>query len=262
MLKQLDVLCSGYHICTQENGAYAFTRMDTGLDVVPSGESRQYESDKNETALLLLTGALTIRTQTGKYEARRSNIFTERPYCLHVSRGVKVELRADEPSELLIISTTNDRIFPEVWYTPDKVEDRFLGEGLWDGCAKRLIRDILTYDNAPYSNLVVGEIINLPGRWSSYAPHWHRQPELYYYRFDKPQGFGACFMGDNTYTIRDNSFAAIPGGLCHPQVSAPGYAMYYAWIIRHLDNDPWNERIMDPAHEWLNEPGAKILNLD
>ncbi|MGI5898726.1 MAG: 5-deoxy-glucuronate isomerase [Christensenellales bacterium] len=261
MLKKLEVKRSGYHIITEENGAYAFTQMDTGLEIIPAGESKVYESGSKETAFLLLTGELSLRTSNGKYEAKRKSIFTERPYCLHIPRGVKAELTAGDTSELLIISTINERIFPEVWYTPGDVQDRFLGEGVWEGCAKRLIRDIFTYDNAPYSNLVVGEIINLPGRWSSYAPHWHRQPEIYYYRFDKPQGFGACFIGDDAHTIRDNSFAAIPGGLCHPQVAAPGYAMYYAWIIRHLDNDPWNERIMDPAHEWLNERGAEVLKL-
>ena len=43
----------------------------------------------------------------------------------------------------------------------------------------------------------------------------------------------------------------------HSQVTAPGYAMCYAWGIRHLDGDPWRKtRIDDPEHAWLWQPDA------
>ena len=99
--------------------------------------------------------------------------------------------------------------------------------------------------------MVMGEIIVPQGGWSSYPPHQHPQPEVYYYRFEKPQGFGGCFIGDDVYKISDGSFCAIPGGFTHPQVNAPGYPMYYVWMIRHLDGNPWTDRIFDPAHKWL-----------
>jgi len=35
-----------------------------------------------------------------------------------------------------------------------------------------------------------GEVVTMPGRWSSYPPHHHPQPEIYHYRFTLPQGFG------------------------------------------------------------------------
>ena len=38
----------------------------------------------------------------------------------------------------------------------------------------------------------------------------------------------------------------------HSQTAAPGYAMCYAWGIRHLEGDPWDKtRIDDAEHEWL-----------
>ena len=38
----------------------------------------------------------------------------------------------------------------------------------------------------------------------------------------------------------------------HSQTAAPGYAMCYAWGIRHLEGDPWDKtRIDDPEHAWL-----------
>ena len=42
------------------------------------------------------------------------------------------------------------------------------------------------------------------------------------------------------------------GGNAHQQVTAPGYEMYYVWLIRHLDGDPWDKtRIYVPEYEWL-----------
>jgi 5-deoxy-glucuronate isomerase len=260
MLKKLNNLSIGYTPCTQENGAFAFTKMDTGIYVLELSQTVTFSDDTKETAILLLTGDIELQT-TKTYSAQRDTLFKERPYCLHVSRGVTVTVTAQKKSELLIMKTTNDAVFPEVFYTPEQIKDRFLGVETWEGTARRLIRDIFNYDNAPYSNLVLGEIINLPGKWSSYTPHWHRQPEVYYYKFDRAQGFGACFIGDEVFTVNDNSFAAIPGGLCHPQVAAPGYAMYYTWIIRHLENDPWQERIVAPEHDWLNAENPQILKL-
>lgn len=261
MLQTINVNQSGYFPCTYENGAYAFTRMDTGLHAFEPGQSLTWRDEAKEAAFLLLSGAVEFCLGGASYSARRADIFRQDPYCMHVPCGQAVTIRALEATEILLIATTNPADFSPVFYTPDMVKSRYLGDDTLGGTARRLIRDIFDYDNAPYSNLVVGEIINLPGRWSSYPPHWHRQPEIYFYKFDKPQGFGACFMGDNAYSIRHNSFAAIPGGLCHPQCTAPGYAMYYAWIIRHLENDPWNERNYAPEHDWLNQPGADIIDL-
>ena len=51
--------------------------------------------------------------------------------------------------------------------------------------------------------------------------------------------------------VHDHSFCAIPGGKVHPQVTAPGYTMYYVWMIRHFDGAPWRDRIYAPEHEWL-----------
>ena len=111
-------------------------------------------------------------------------------------------------------------------------------------------------DNAPFSNMVLGEVLNRPGKWSSYPPHHHPQPEVYFYRFDYPHGFGAGFANGDVYKTEQNGCAVINHGF-HSQVVAPGYAMCYAWGIRHLEGDPWlKTRIDDKEHEWLWKPDA------
>jgi len=255
MLETLQNITPGINICTEENGKYAFTKMDSTLLVLPAGQEKELYDQTKETALLLLTGNVAFATKKGIYEGTRACLFNERPCCLHIPAGTQVTVCSQgQDSELLILKTTNKNTFQEKFYTPDMVTENHFGTGVWEETAKRLVRDIFNYENAPWSNLVLGEIVNMPGRWSSYTPHWHRQPEIYFYKFSKPQGFGVSIVGDSAHIVRHNSFAAIPGGLCHPQVSAPGYTMYYTWAIRHLEGDPWNERIVDPTHDWLNAP--------
>ena len=116
---------------------------------------------------------------------------------------------------------------------------------------KREIKTFFDYDNAPFSNMVLGEVLSYPGKWSSYPPHYHPQPEVYFYRFDYPKGFGAGFANGEIYKTEHNGMSIIREGF-HSQVTAPGYAMCYSWGIRHLDGDPWlKTRIDDPDHEWL-----------
>lgn len=81
------------------------------------------------------------------------------------------------------------------------------------------------------------------------------QPECYYFKFDRPEGFGASFVGDQVFKSVDNSFSAIPGGCLHPQAVAPGFQMYTCWMIRHLDGDPWLQttRNEDERYLWLHD---------
>lgn len=108
------------------------------------------------------------------------------------------------------------------------------------GCMRREIKTFFDYDNAPYSNMVLGEVLNFPGKWSSYPPHHHPQPEVYFHRFDKLQGFGVSFAGGEIFKSGHNGLTVITSGF-HSQGAAPGYAMCYVWGIRHLDGDPWKK---------------------
>jgi 5-deoxy-glucuronate isomerase len=118
------------------------------------------------------------------------------------------------------------------------------------GACEREVRLIFDRATRPYSNLVVGEVINFPGRWSSYPPHRHEQPEIYHYRFTKPQGYGHAELGERVFKVRHGDTLKIVAGETHAQVSAPGYGMYYLWIVRHLDAAPYTGFTFDSDHEW------------
>ena len=127
--------------------------------------------------------------------------------------------------------------------------------GKFGNVANRRVNTIFDLDIAPWSNMVLGEVLNDRGNWSGYLPHRHPQPETYYFKFDHPEGFGASFVGDQVFKSTDGSFSAIPGGELHPQAVAPGYQMYTCWMIRHLDGNPWlqTDRCEDEKYVWLHD---------
>ena len=217
-----------------------------------AGESRSFCVQDEEMAVLLVQGQIRYTWEGREENAKRSSFVEEGPYCLHVSKGVCVSITASEKSEVLVQSTANDTIFPTVFYRPEDCRNDIFGKGVLENKIERTVRTIFDYKNAPYSNMVNGEVINHQGGWSSYTPHHHPQPEVYYYRFERSEGFGACFIGEDVYKIKDGSVAAIPGGKTHPQVTAPAYPMYYCWMIRHLPGNPWTDRVMDPRYSWID----------
>jgi 5-deoxy-glucuronate isomerase len=251
---------NGYNVLTEQDGAHKNALMDIGVYVFQPGERSKFLDERNEAAFLLLGGEITVEWLGKTERVARHSVFDERPTALHVPRGMEVWIESSGAAEVLIQKTENANDFAPAFYKASSIKDVFLGEENMQGCAKRILRDIFNYSNAPYSNMVLGEDIHLPGRWSSYPPHHHPQPEVYYYKFDKPQGFGVSIIGDDAAVIMDNHISVITGGLCHPQVTAPGYAMYYVWMIRHLDGNPWTDRVDDPAHSWLHDKEAVIWN--
>jgi 5-deoxy-glucuronate isomerase len=258
MYEKLGELKEGYTAITDMDNKHPDMLQDIGIYTLAEGKEEVLFDEGKESAILLLEGSVRLGWNGHIQEIKRKSVFEEDPWCLHVPKGVEVKLTALAKSEVLVQKTNNEKEFEAKLYTPEDCESSVLGEGVWNGTAERVIRTIFDYNNAPYSNLVIGEVISYPGRWSSYPPHHHDQPEVYYYRFDKPQGFGCAMVGEEAYRVEHNSYITIPGNLDHPQATAPGYAMYFCWMIRHLDQNPWTDRIMEEEHKWLLEPDAKI----
>ncbi|WP_238901004.1 5-deoxy-glucuronate isomerase [Clostridium sp. YIM B02500] len=258
MVHNLDGLENGENILCQINGKNKEMLMDVTVEKLEKNQRREYLKSDKEIAILLLTGQVKINWLENSKSIERKSVFDEDPWCLHVPKKVGITVEASEDSEILIQSTENLGFFEPKLYSPSECKSEIFGEGTWNGTARRVVRTIFDYKNAPYSNMAIGEVITYPGKWSSYPPHYHPQPEVYFYKFNKPQGFGLCLNGDKAYKILDNSFATIIGGDVHPQTSAPGYAMYYCWMIRHLENNPWTDRIDVDEHKWLWNKNAKI----
>lgn len=258
MLIKIPELTNGYNVITQMEGVTADMLMDIGVYRLPAGKSAEFNDAVKESAFLLMNGSIKFEWEGKSETASRSSLLDENPTVLHVCKDTAVTITALTDAEFLIQQTDNDRVFESRFYAPEDCSSDVFGKDVWNDMARRTVRTVFDLSNAPYSNMVIGEVINYPGRWSSFIPHGHDQPEVYYYRFERPEGFGAAFIGDEAYKIVDNSALCIPGGPTHPQATAPGYPMWYCWMIRHLDGNPWDKRVNDTRYEWLLEDNVKI----
>ena len=162
-------------------------------------------------------------------------------------------------SEFYVQKTYNERTYPARLYTPDDVDTwRRGGNGELDNCMKRDVRTCYDYETAPWSNLVLGEVVNPAGQMVELPPACACRSRkctstaLRNHRGSEPAG-----IDGEIHETHHNGCAIITQG------DAP--AGHGAWLrpaatcrgIRHLPGNPWEKtRIDDPAHEWLLDPNA------
>ena len=248
----------GYNGITRIGEPGYDTGISFGILRLRAGERFERELAR-ETAVLLLHGAISGSVGGIPFSAARSSLFDETPTALHAAAGAKLTISAAGEAELALFEVANQRPFsPLVFDRRNMAELERRGKGQLRDAAFRLVRTIFDLRNRPDTALVLGEVVTLPGRWSSYPPHHHPQPEIYHYRFDRPSGFGFCELGEEAARLRHGDTLKIAPGADHAQVSAPGYAMYYLWVIRHLDGDPYRTPEFTEAHRRLLAPGVEV----
>jgi 5-deoxy-glucuronate isomerase len=133
-----------------------------------------------------------------------------------------------------------------------------VGRDAW----RRSVRTILGPEDGA-SRLLAGETVNPPGLWSSFPPHRHdrdaadevRLEEVYLYRVRPAGGFGVQVRYDSdgereARVVRDGEVAVITSGF-HPVVAAPGYELYYLWVM--AGEGRVLRPHLDPRHRWVEE---------
>ncbi|HET9730872.1 MAG TPA: 5-deoxy-glucuronate isomerase [Acidimicrobiia bacterium] len=237
---------------------YRGAHVELALPVLEPNEPATFTPQSGEEgALVLLSGAL----QWLGVDAGRGDVFEGRASAVFLPAGSCVEIRATTACELAFATTVGAALEPAaehpVAIQPGDVVVHERGRPPW----QRAVHDVIGPD-VPACRLLVGETFNEPGQWSSFPPHKHDgadgEPaleEVYYYRFDRRDGFG--FQGlydadgdERAVLLRHGAVVGIPHGY-HPVCAAPGYRLYYLWA---LAGSPRQLTMYeDPAHRWLNE---------
>ena len=247
---------AGYTAITHAEPVTPRGGLDFGIFRQAAGHVH-HDSSPRETAWVLLAGAAELTFAGTTVAVTRADVFSAPPTTLHVPADIPVTLRASTATEWAVTRTANARAFAPRLFTPADCVPEYRGAGLVQNAALRNVRLIFDRTARPDSNLVLGEVVNFAGRWSSYPPHHHDQPEIYHYRFTAPTGYGHAELGDDVLKVRHGDTVVIPPGLDHAQVSAPGYGMYYLWAIRHLPGNPYTGFTFAPEHQWVLDPAQQ-----
>lgn len=226
------------------------------------GEVKKYSEKEKEFAIIILGGSCTIAGDGFSYEniGKRKNVFDGPATAVYVPRNLVFTITATTEVVLAVAKSPAKEDFKPVLVTPDDVIIKDLGKPGWQRKAHFIIDERLE------ANLIyVGEAFVSGGQWASYPPHKHDDDnmpvegfleEVYYFEFDKPQGFGIQKVYtkegdiDETYTVKTGDFVEIPKGY-HPFCSAPGYDSYYLWIMAG-DNRGFF-MTTEEGHKWLTK---------
>lgn len=231
---------------------FGVVRMETG-DVMNFNYAQEVVYD-------LLSGKVTFEWEGNKQEVERKSCFHEGAILLHVPENVKVTITASSDVEIAISRTENKKYFePRLMLAEDcKDPNEQRGAGQMNECSTRIVRTFFDRATCPETNFFIGEVVHYPGKWSSYPPHQHVEPELYYYKFLPENGYGLAEYGDDAAKVRNNDLMGMPANVTHSQAAAPGYAEYYLWCIRLRDDENIVTTVVD-EHAWVAQPGAKYF---
>ncbi len=219
-----------------------------------------FRNEENlERIFLLLQGEVEITWGDQREVLKREDPYNQDPWTLHLPPGVAVGMTClKEDSEFSVHKTENEKNFPSKLYGSAELRNEIRGKGTMKEAGTRLVRTIIDISMNKDSNFMIGEDVHYPGRWAGFPSHSHKQPEIYFYRFLPEKGFGLLKLGDQGVCLEQDDTVLIPPGLVHPQVAAPGYAMYFLWVIRHLEDDPYITPDFEEQHLWTEKAGAKI----
>jgi len=223
------------------------------------GQKVNLRSDGNEVGIVILRGKCDIGIDGKIYKGlgSRESVFDGHPTGVYVpigkeyeviSRGVELavcESKCETASEFAIIEPKDLKLMQP-------------GKDNWQRDVRMIIGP-----SSPSINLLVGETLNPAGNWSGTPAHKHEEhnlpseslhEELYYFKVDRPQGFGIKRfysyekgINDLIY-IEDNSVTFMPWGY-HQIVAGPGYTLYYLFFLSGEGKELIGS--IDENHKWL-----------
>ena len=245
-------------LCTKEN--CSCKRLEFGIIELMAGDTVTIDTAENEFAFVFMFGHAHVKMNGVSYEnvGGRMNVFDGPAHTVYAPKGETVTFTGIDHVKIGAISTPTDKNSTPQWKKPEQVKVMTLGNEPW----KRDFHNLMDGStNADY--LTLGESFVIPGNWAGFPGHKHDEnnmpqesvaEEIYYFLFDKEQGFGFQSLYtrdgriDETYRVKNDDLVEFPEGY-HLTMTAPGYRMYILWFM--AGNVQGVHRTNDPDHEWV-----------
>ena len=234
-----------------------------GIINLKQGECYNSDTGNNEVAFIILGGQCSVCGNGFAFEnlGKRKNVFDGKPYTVYIPCGKNYEIKADSDVEIAWTASSSDLDVEAYIITPEQVKEVNIGKDSYERDAYLMLTDEFAS-----KHLFIGEAFVGSGKHASYPPHRHDfdslpeevdMEEIYFFRFDPKQGYGIQKIYtddrslDETYTVEENDTTLIPEGY-HPVINAPGYTMYYLWIMAGRNHRKF-QSVIDPNHKWVLE---------
>jgi 5-deoxy-glucuronate isomerase len=261
--------------------------VDCNNDIVPlcyfsiiklrAGESYSYQLDDYETCIVPATGSIDVKVQnqTFKEVGKRLHIWEGEPEGVYIPVNCEATLSCiSEEVEVFISGAKYNKTHKAFVIREEDIDTVQYGSD--DTKTHRKIKHILGKDTSgKVGRLLVSELFTVgAGGWSGFPPHKHetdmlpeesRHNEVYNFRFNPSNGFGAQFLtpdGDEygpVYHVRNGSTFIFDKGY-HPCVVAPGFEMYYFTILAGETQRPLHMNFhKDYAYQLESIPGMQDM---
>jgi 5-deoxy-glucuronate isomerase len=226
-----------------------------------AGDGLARPADDREVALIVMEGAVAVRTGARRYGSlgSRAGVFDgPPPPVLLLAPGSSVEVVAETPATVILADAPGTQTHHQRLIEPAAITVEERGSGR----TARRIHHLLP-PGAPADRLILFEVFTPGGNWSSYPPHKHdtEDPpreayleELYYYRFARPEGwaFARVYTEDRaldaSFAPGDGDVVLVPRGF-HPVAAPAGYDAYYLNVMAG-PHRAWHFTL-DKDHAWL-----------
>jgi 5-deoxy-glucuronate isomerase len=218
-----------------------------------------------ELAIIPIEGSAIIEAGDHSYELSRRGVFTDVGSLLYVPPQTPVRMTATTDFEFALGSAPARGGYPLRLVSAEEIKVELRG----GGNALRQVHHVLA-PPLPAERLISYEVFLPGGSWAGWPPHRHDGvdgspylEEIYYFLFDRPDGFGFHRNYDDSgydevFVVRNGDCVVVPKGF-HVTTSSPGNNM---WILNFLAGDLLGEERsrgphFDPTTTWICDDWSK-----
>ena len=223
----------------------------------------------HELLVVILSGNIVLESSRGNWEVKngRKSVFSGFPYAVYLPRNTFFNLTSTSGvADVACGHCETDQDHPAQFITPEDVEEMGVEIRGGDNATRQINR--IMPPGSDCHRLICVEVYTPSGNWSSFPPHKHDErkvskdgklleaclEETYFYKFDKPQGFGIQRVYtddrslDEVAVVQTDDTMLVKKGY-HPFVAGHGYNAYYLNFL--VGSDQALNATDDPDHKWI-----------